>query len=170
MGNLPKIQEVNTNESFGDWVRGLRQDKAMTQSELAQKMGIAPGYLSRVETGERPPTEPFCIALSSAFGFPIYTVLVRAGLVQDDEEFAAANTLKNIEGDADVWEFKRRIAKIEDKEEKERILDEIWAILDVAAKRSARRKVESEDEGGSDKGKKGRGAAAGEPTSRRPSV
>lgn len=155
--------------SFGEWVRELRKAEGWTQEELAHKMGIASTYLSRVETGERPPTEPFCIALSAAFGFQIYTVLVRAGLIDDTEEFAAANSLKknNEKEDPDVWEFKRLVAKIKDKEERERALDHIWSILNTAAKRSARREDEPESDSDSDKGQKGRRAAAGESDSAR---
>lgn len=131
-----KSQSVDSqNIDFGDWVKQIREGEGWNQEELAQKLGVAQSYLSRIERGERPPTEPFCIALSAAFNFPIYTVLVRAGLVKDDEEFAAANALKTINEreDADVWEFKRRIKKIKNKEDREQALDNIWALLEVAA-------------------------------------
>jgi transcriptional regulator with XRE-family HTH domain len=135
----------------------------MNQEELAQKMGVAQSYLSRVERGDRAPTETFCIALSQAFKYPIYTVLVRAGLIDDSEEFAKANTLKviNETEDTDVWEFKRRINKIKDREERERVLDDIWALLDVAAKRSARRTAQSEGAGDRVESKPARRPAAG---------
>lgn len=155
---------VDKNVDFGNWVKSIREDEGWNQEELAQKMGIARSYLSRVETGERPPTEPFCIALSAAFGFQIYTVLVRAGLIDDTEEFAAANSLKknNEKEDPDVWEFKRRVAKIKDKEERERVLDDIWGMLERAAKRSARREAQSEADEDTGAGQKGGRAAAGE--------
>lgn len=128
-------------------------------------MGIARSYLSRVETGDRPPTEPFCIALSTVFQFPIYTVLVKAGLVEDTAELAEANTTKksNEKEDSDIWEFKRRIGKIKDKNERERVLDDIWALLELAARRSARHA--NRTEGGADRadGTAGRSAAADKP-------
>lgn len=157
------ISKDLSDASFGEWVRELRKAEGWTQEELANKMGIASGYLSRVETGDRPPTESFCIAFSAAFGFPIYTVLVRAGLVEDSAEFAAANdALKKIneKEDPDVWEFKRLVAKIKDKEERERALDHIWSILNTAAKRSARRAAESEGEADHSASQKGGGVAA----------
>lgn len=151
--------------SFGEWVREIRKAEGWTQEELANKMGIAAAYLSQVETGVRPPTETFCIALSAAFEFPIYTVLVRAGLVEDSAEFAAANdALKklNEKEDPDVWEFKRRIKKIKSKEDREQVLDHIWALLEVATKRSARREAQSETVADHGASKKGGGAGAGE--------
>lgn len=129
---------------------------------MASRMGIARSYLSRVETGDRPPTEPFCIALSTVFEFPIYTVLVKAGLVEESKELAEANAPKkpNETENSDVWEFKRRINKIKSKEERERVLDDIWALLELAARRSARHANRAESGADRENGKVGRSAAA----------
>ena len=165
-----QVVDSNNQENFGEWVKALRKAEGFTQEELANKMGIASPYISRIETGDRPPTEPFCIALAGAFGFPIYTVLLKAGLIEESAELVEANTKRNETEDSDVLEFKRKINKIKDKDERERTLDNIWALLELAARRSARHKAKSEGVADRADGKGGRPAAADQPDPGRPPV
>lgn len=46
-------------------LRDLRKRFAMTQGEVAKKLGFATSYVSRVETGDRFPCVAFCLALQS---------------------------------------------------------------------------------------------------------
>jgi len=41
------------NETLGDRLRGLRLAVPMTQRGLAAKAGVSPGYIARLELGER---------------------------------------------------------------------------------------------------------------------
>ncbi len=62
----------------------MRESEKVKQDELAQLMGIARSYVSRVETDERPPTEAFAIAFAKAMRLPLLEVLEKAGFWSKD--------------------------------------------------------------------------------------
>jgi transcriptional regulator with XRE-family HTH domain len=139
--------------NFGEWVKTVRESSGMLQAELAQKMGFGPPYLSQIEGGSRPPTEAFCVALAQALGFSTDHVLYQAGLI-------ASEGIDDETKDPDVQEFRRRIAQIADPDERERALEDVWALLDIAQRRSARRQDDPQKSHGRTPRPKGRAAAA----------
>lgn len=56
----------NKPEPFADRVRGLREKRGWSQTELAERADLAPAALSRILTGEREPRMEHIIALASA--------------------------------------------------------------------------------------------------------
>lgn len=44
---------------FGSELRRLRADRSLSQRELADALGYTPSYISKIETGDQPPTRPF---------------------------------------------------------------------------------------------------------------
>ncbi len=153
-GTHHRIRIVDGNKSFGEWVRVTRESEGLKQDELAHRMGIARSYLSRIETGERPATEPFCIALSKALGMPWDYALHKAGFIQEHE-------VDREPEDEAIWEFRRLIGGITDPAEKEQALDYVWSILRAAAKRSKAGAPRIEDAPNGAPGKKARRPAAG---------
>src|SRR4051812_27465130 len=53
-------------ETFGEALRRWRTDRGLTLRQLAGKAHVDPGHLSRLERGERPPTDHLVKALDIA--------------------------------------------------------------------------------------------------------
>jgi len=76
--------------SFGTHIRGLReakreQDKAYSLRKVANRVGIKPTYLSKIERGEfPPPSEKVIIALAEDLGENADVLLAMAGKVSQD--------------------------------------------------------------------------------------
>jgi predicted transcriptional regulator/DNA-binding XRE family transcriptional regulator len=58
---------------LGPKVRGLRRRENMTQSQLADKLGISPSYLNLIENNRRPLTAPILIKLAQLFQLDLHT-------------------------------------------------------------------------------------------------
>ena len=48
--NIPKLN------NYAEMIRHLRKEKGITAIELAEKMGVSPAYIARLEMGEVKPT------------------------------------------------------------------------------------------------------------------
>ena len=95
------LQNVNRNspESFGDWMKTLRDAKGLKQGELAEQMAWAQSELSRVESGQREPTADFVVAMASALEIDVREALIRAGkpvYSQGDEDANEEATWREI--------------------------------------------------------------------------
>lgn len=64
-------------------VTQIRKQKGMTQSELAEKMGVNHNYISMVEVGKRTPSMDFLDRLSYATKTPIQIIFWNA-MSEDD--------------------------------------------------------------------------------------
>jgi transcriptional regulator with XRE-family HTH domain len=53
-------------ELFGEHVRDLRQERALTQSELAERMGVPQSRISEMESGTRAPNLVTLLRLAAA--------------------------------------------------------------------------------------------------------
>lgn len=116
---------------FGGWFREMREGRGLTQSELAEQMHVDQTLISRIELGKLEPTANVCLAFARALGLPIDYVLHKAGFVD------ALDVDREPEDEA-TWEFRWRIARVTDSDERRRVLDNIWTLLDAAAKRGTR--------------------------------
>lgn len=56
---------------FGDRLKGLRQEKSLTQPELAEVMGIEQSYLSKLENGKSLPSNDMLQRILDAFGLEV---------------------------------------------------------------------------------------------------
>ena len=62
---------LNLCQQFGRRVKELRADAAVTQEELAERVGVFRTYMSRIETGEANPTLTVIHAVADALGVPV---------------------------------------------------------------------------------------------------
>lgn len=75
---------------FGEYIRERREtlrkdDKAFSLRKVAQRMGVEPSYLSKVERGEQPPPSEAAIgALADALGEDPDVMLALGGKVSSD--------------------------------------------------------------------------------------
>ncbi len=75
---------------FGTYVRERREalkqtDAAFSLRQLAQRIGVEPSYLSKVERGEQPPpSEAKIVALAAALKVDADVLLAMAGKVSSD--------------------------------------------------------------------------------------
>ena len=76
--------------AFGDYIRQQREarratDPAFSVRQLAQRVGIEPSYLSKIERGEQPsPGEQTIAALARELGEDSDVLLALAGKVSSD--------------------------------------------------------------------------------------
>jgi XRE family transcriptional regulator, fatty acid utilization regulator len=52
---------------LGNKIRRLRQDRGLTQQQMAVQLGISPSYLNLIEHNERPVTVPLLLKLGQSF-------------------------------------------------------------------------------------------------------
>jgi transcriptional regulator with XRE-family HTH domain len=71
---------MDTSGQFGRWLRQTREGQQVGLRALAEKMGISPTFLSRVETGAEPcpPAEPHLRVAATVLGVDADEVVVRA--------------------------------------------------------------------------------------------
>ncbi len=70
---------------LGHKLRGLRQDSALTQADLAERLGLSLSYVSQLENNQRPVTATVLVALSRAFGIDV------GEFAEDDHERIVAD-------------------------------------------------------------------------------
>jgi transcriptional regulator with XRE-family HTH domain len=63
-----KEAEARQCLAFGTGVRQLRNRRKLTQTEVANRVGITATYLSQIETGQRNPTLAVVVGLARALG------------------------------------------------------------------------------------------------------
>lgn len=81
---------ATTTNPFGDYIRQAREAKregeaAFSLRKLAQRVGIEPSYLSKIERGEQPPpSEATIAAIARELGEDKDILLALAGKVSSD--------------------------------------------------------------------------------------
>jgi transcriptional regulator with XRE-family HTH domain len=77
-------------DSFGEYLRERREalrekDVSFSLRQMAQRVGIEPSYLSKIERGEQPPPgEETIVALAKELGEDADVLLALAGKVSSD--------------------------------------------------------------------------------------
>ncbi len=66
-------------ESFGDWLRSMRESRSIAQSSLAKQLEITPSYLSKVESGLRSPSVDLIEGVARVLGVSSSVLHLRAG-------------------------------------------------------------------------------------------
>jgi transcriptional regulator with XRE-family HTH domain len=75
---------------FGDYIRRVREDRELEDRrfslrQVAQRIGVEPAYLSKVERGQvPPPSEAAIVRLASELGDDKDVLLAMAGKVSSD--------------------------------------------------------------------------------------
>ena len=67
---MAKIQS-SLHKKFGDKIKALRDQKGITQEDLAEKIEVDRSYMGFVERGERNPTLDVLGRIAKAFGISL---------------------------------------------------------------------------------------------------
>lgn len=88
---------INNRETkFGEFLKGLRKNKKLTLSNLAELTGISPSYLSRIERAERNiPNALILKKLASPLGLSPQEMMIAAGYLTRDLENISSDKYKN---------------------------------------------------------------------------
>lgn len=87
--------------NFGEFIKQLRNDKGLSQRELAEKSGISNAEISRIETGERKKTSPITLkAIAPFLGITYEELLKEAGYIEEviDHQGYTENIIKDEDG------------------------------------------------------------------------
>lgn len=90
-GTSPGSEQL---KSLGDFIRAQRKSAEMSLRELAERAGVSNPYISQIERGLHEPSMRVMRSISKALNLPLDTLLVRAGLLDEDPEAAAEATAK----------------------------------------------------------------------------
>jgi predicted transcriptional regulator/transcriptional regulator with XRE-family HTH domain len=95
---------------LGPKIRRLRQERKLTQQQMAERLGISPSYLNLIEHDERPVTVALLLKLGQAFDVDLQEL-------SDDPERRLAASLREVFADAglgaaevDAEEIRRLVA------------------------------------------------------------
>ena len=71
--------------AFGDVVRARRTELAIGLNDLAERMGISPGYWSRIERNlDKPPSDEVVQRAAAILGIPLDALFVEAERLPPD--------------------------------------------------------------------------------------
>jgi transcriptional regulator with XRE-family HTH domain len=73
-------------ETLGALLRAQRLAKGLSLRELAARTSVSNAYLSELERGRHEPSLSVLRAIASALDAPLGPMLVRAGVLDDDQE------------------------------------------------------------------------------------
>jgi transcriptional regulator with XRE-family HTH domain len=71
---------------FGEWLKQELEQKRITQSDLAQMIGVHPPQVSRIISGERATTPETLISIAHALKLSPITIFRKAGLLPQGPE------------------------------------------------------------------------------------
>ena len=71
---------------LGKRARGERKKRALTQEQLAEKVGVSDAYIGQIERGERSPTLETLVNLANQLGVTI-DYLLHDSLQPDDDHY-----------------------------------------------------------------------------------
>src|SRR5438270_8941301 len=74
-----KADKTEKTPRLGAKVRALRRRESLSQTDLAERLGISPSYLNLIENNHRPLPAPLLIRLAQLFG-------VELSAFADDED------------------------------------------------------------------------------------
>lgn len=87
--------------SLGDYIKDLRNDKGLSQRDLAEKAGVSNGEISRIESGERKnPSPNVLMALATILGVSDEEIMKEAGYIRSvvEHEGYIENVYRDEEG------------------------------------------------------------------------
>lgn len=77
---------TNTTSQIADFIANQRKEAGLTSKELAERSGLSPAYISRVENGEyKSLTLPTAKALADGLGLSLRVFLQGVGLLNNEE-------------------------------------------------------------------------------------
>lgn len=70
---------------FGEYIRHLREERGLTQADLAERASMKIPYLSKIELEKvAPPSEEILTRLSVALEVDTYEMILKAGKIPQD--------------------------------------------------------------------------------------
>ena len=99
--------------AFGDVVRARRTELAIGLNDLAERMGISPGYWSRIERNlDKPPSDEVVQRAAAILGIPLDALFVEAERLPPDIESDAEelSRILTLEHDARYAAERQRLA------------------------------------------------------------
>lgn len=82
---LPTVEEVKSSDrTIADILKGAREERGESLRGAAKSLGVDPSYLSRVETGERSPSESLQEKAESYYSLDSDAMALVAGRVPAD--------------------------------------------------------------------------------------
>src|SRR4051794_26519871 len=67
------LRQSAESPRFGAKVRSLRRREALSQVQLAEKLGVSPSYLNLIENNRRPLPASLLIKLAQLFGIDVHS-------------------------------------------------------------------------------------------------
>ncbi len=98
-------------EMLGEFIRSQRKAAEMSLRELAAKANVSNPYISQIERGLHEPSMRVMRSIASALNLPLDTLLIRAGLLDEDAvaaEEARASVEEAIGADANLTDDQRQ--------------------------------------------------------------
>lgn len=68
---MPESKFTHAEDLFRAMLRNLRQERGLTQAQLAQRLGLPQSYVSKYETGERRLDFVETVFVCEALGIPV---------------------------------------------------------------------------------------------------
>lgn len=75
---LTEISRLQSQVSFGELIRSIRLCDDISQSELAQKLGISKQHLSAIENGKKAVSPVRAAKYAEALGYPVDQFVIAA--------------------------------------------------------------------------------------------
>jgi len=95
-------------QSLGAYIRSQRTQAQLTLRELSERTNVSNPYLSQIERGLHEPSVRVLKAIALALNVSVETMLVRAGLLdEDDADSASTSTEATIAADPRLTDDQR---------------------------------------------------------------
>ena len=93
---------------LGEFIRSQRKQAQLSLRDLSEKTNVSNPYLSQIERGLHEPSVRVLKSIALALNLSVETMLVRAGLLnQDDEQNGRNDTETAIQSDARLTDEQR---------------------------------------------------------------
>lgn len=97
---------MESNQTFGEYLKQLRKKKGLTIKKLAELAGLSPSYLSRIERGERNiPNARFLKKLASPLNLTPQQMMIAAGYLNNETDKSSLyKEMKEDNGASSSWQ------------------------------------------------------------------
>jgi transcriptional regulator with XRE-family HTH domain len=79
------LLEMDAQKRLGQNIREHRKERRMSQTELAQRAGVALMTISRLERGEHDPHVRTLSQIAKGLGVPLFELMRSAGYFENDD-------------------------------------------------------------------------------------
>ena len=97
----------NQLQVLGEFIRTQRKQAQLSLRDLSEKTNVSNPYLSQIERGLHEPSVRVLKSIAIALNLSVETMLVRAGLLTEDDEHTGTDTETAILNDQKLTEEQR---------------------------------------------------------------